>query len=149
MQFLDMNFYLAEDILTKVDRASMAVSLETRAPFLDPRVAQFSASIPLKDKLNGNKGKYILKKAFEGMLPDSILYRPKKGFGIPTAQWLKERLNPLMHDMLAADRLRTQGIFNADFVQRLMKEHEAGTASHHKELWTLLVFQLWHDNFLK
>jgi asparagine synthase (glutamine-hydrolysing) len=148
MQFLDMNFYLAEDILTKVDRASMAVSLETRAPFLDPRVAQFSASLPLQYKLNGSKGKFILKKAFEGLLPNSILHRPKKGFGIPTAQWLKERLNPLMHAMLAGDRLKAQGIFNADFVSRLIKEHEAGTASHHKELWTLLVFQLWCDNFL-
>lgn len=149
MQFLDMNFYLAEDILTKVDRASMAVSLETRAPFLDPRVAQFSAALPVNYKLRGSKGKFILKKAMEGLLPDEILYRPKKGFGIPTAEWLKERLNPLMREMLTPARLKDQGIFNSDFVQRLIKEHETGLASHHKELWTLLVFQLWRDSFLQ
>jgi asparagine synthase (glutamine-hydrolysing) len=149
VQFLDMNFYLAEDILTKVDRASMAVSLETRAPFLDPRVALFSASLPLNYKLRGSKGKFILKKAMEGLLPDEILYRPKKGFGIPTAEWLKGRLNPLLHDMLTPVRLRDQGIFNSDFVQQLIKEHETGAASHHKELWTLLVFQLWWDSFLQ
>jgi asparagine synthase (glutamine-hydrolysing) len=148
MQFLDMNFYLAEDILTKVDRASMAVSLETRAPFLDPRVAQFSASLPVNYKLSGSKGKYILKKAMEGLLPDEILYRPKKGFGIPTAEWLKGRLNPLLREMLTPARLKDQGMFNSDFVQRLIKEHESGAASHHKELWTLLVFQLWWDSFL-
>ena len=78
MQFLDMNFYMAEDILTKVDRASMAVSLEVRAPFLDPRIAQFAATIPLDYKLRGKKGKYILKKAVEPLLPKSILHRPKK-----------------------------------------------------------------------
>ena len=149
MQFLDMNFYLAEDILTKVDRASMAVSLETRAPFLDPRVAQFSASLPINHKLRGKKGKFILKMAMEGFLPDEILYRPKKGFGIPTAEWLKGRLNPLLREMLTPARLNDQGLFNADFVQQLIKEHETGAASHHKELWTLLVFQLWWDNFLR
>ncbi|PYS86677.1 MAG: asparagine synthase (glutamine-hydrolyzing) [Acidobacteria bacterium] len=149
MQFLDMNFYLAEDILTKVDRASMAVSLETRAPFLDPRVAQFSASLPISYKLHGSKGKYILKKAMEGLLPDEILYRPKKGFGIPTAEWLKGRLNPLLHEMLTPERLKAQDLFNADHVQKMIKEHETGTASHHKELWTLLVFQLWSDNYLR
>jgi len=148
MQFLDMNFYLAEDILTKVDRASMAVSLETRAPFLDPRVAQFSASLPVNYKLRGSKGKFILKKAMEGLLPKEILYRPKKGFGIPTAEWLKGRLNPLLREMLTPARLKGQGIFNSDFVQQLIKEHEIGVASHHKELWTLLVFQLWTDSFL-
>ena len=148
MQFLDMNFYLAEDILTKVDRASMAVSLETRAPFLDPRVAEFSASLPMNYKLSGSKGKFILKKAMEGLLPEEILYRPKKGFGIPTAEWLKGRLNPLLREMLTPARLNDQGIFNADFVQQLIKEHETGAASHHKELWTLLVFQLWSDSFL-
>jgi asparagine synthase (glutamine-hydrolysing) len=149
MQFLDINYYMAEDILTKVDRASMAVSLEVRAPFLDPRVAQFAASIPLEYKLKGSKGKYILKKAVEPLLPKNILHRPKKGFGIPIAEWLKGRLNPLMHDLLAPDRLKNQGLFDEKFVQKLIKEHETNAASHHKQLWTLLVFQLWYDNFLK
>ncbi|HEY8563354.1 MAG TPA: asparagine synthase (glutamine-hydrolyzing) [Pyrinomonadaceae bacterium] len=149
MQFLDINFYMAEDILTKVDRASMAVSLEVRAPFLDPRVAQFAAGLPLEYKLKGNKGKYILKKAVEPLLPRAILQRPKKGFGIPIAEWLKNRLNPLMHELLAPARLNDQGLFDAAFVQKLIKDHETGAASHHKQLWTLLVFQLWHDNFSK
>ncbi|MCY7348494.1 MAG: asparagine synthase (glutamine-hydrolyzing) [Pyrinomonadaceae bacterium] len=149
MQFLDLNFYLAEDILTKVDRASMAVSLEVRAPFLDPRVAQFAASLPLEYKLRGRQGKYILKKAVAPLLPKNILHRPKKGFGIPIAEWLKGRLNPLMHDLLASDRLKNQGLFDEKFVQKLIKEHETNVASHHKQLWTLLVFQLWFDNFLE
>jgi asparagine synthase (glutamine-hydrolysing) len=148
MQYLDINFYMAEDILTKVDRAAMAVSLETRAPFLDPRVGQFAASIPADYKLRGRKGKYILKKAVAGLLPSEILSRPKKGFGIPIAEWLKGRLNPLLNDKLAPKRLYDQGIFESEYVQRLIKEHESGKASHHKELWTLLVFQLWWDNFI-
>ncbi len=148
MQYADINFYLAEDILTKVDRAAMAVSLETRAPFLDPRVGQFAASIPVEYKLKGKSGKHILKEAMKDLLPNNILHRPKKGFGIPIAEWLKGRLNPLMHEMLAPKRLTEQGLFNSDYVQRLIREHESGKASHHKELWTLLVFQLWCDNFL-
>nr|MBA3785947.1 asparagine synthase (glutamine-hydrolyzing) [Acidobacteriota bacterium] len=135
MQFLDMNFYMAEDILTKVDRASMAVSLEVRAPFLDPRVAQFAASLPLEYKLKGSTGKYILKKAVEPLLPKNILQRPKKGFGIPIAEWLKNRLNPLMHDLLAPERLKNHGLFDEKYVQKLIKEHETGAASHHKQLW--------------
>lgn len=148
MQYADINFYLAEDILTKVDRAAMAVSLETRAPFLDPRVGQFAASVPVDYKLKGKSGKVILKEAMRDLLPQDILHRPKKGFGIPIAEWLKGRLNPLMHDMLAPERLNKQGLFNPDYVQRLIREHETGTASHHKELWTLLVYQLWSDRFL-
>ena len=147
MQYADINFYMAEDILSKVDRAAMAVSLETRAPFLDPRVGQFAASIPVEYKLKGSKGKYILKAAMKDLLPKTILNRPKKGFGIPIADWLKGRLNPLVHDLLAAERLKKQGLFNANYVQKLIKDHETGTASHHKELWTLLVFQLWWNNF--
>jgi len=148
MQYLDINFYLAEDILTKVDRAAMAVSLETRAPFLDPRVGQFAASLPVEYKLKGSKGKFILKEAVRDLLPRAILDRPKKGFGIPVAEWLKGRLNPLLRDMLAPARLKDQNLFNHHYVQTLIKEHEEGTASLHKELWTLLVFQLWRENFL-
>jgi asparagine synthase (glutamine-hydrolysing) len=149
MQYADINFYLAEDILTKVDRAAMAVSLETRAPFLDPRVGQFAASIPVEYKLKGKSGKVILKEAMKGLLPQEILHRPKKGFGIPIAEWLKGRLNPLMHEMLDPTRLKEKCLFNPRYVNRLISEHESGTASHHKELWTLLVFQLWQDRFLR
>lgn len=147
MQFLDINYYMAEDILTKVDRASMAVSLEVRAPFLDPRIAEFAARIPLDYKLKRNHGKHILKRAVAPLLPKEILDRPKKGFGIPIADWLRGRLNPLMRELLAEKRLREQGLFNPDYVARLITEHESNAASHHKELWTLLVFQLWMDNF--
>ncbi len=149
MQYADINYYLAEDILTKVDRAAMSVSLETRAPFLDPRVGQFAASIPVEYKLKGKSGKVILKEAMKDLLPHDILHRPKKGFGIPIAEWLKGRLNPLLHEMLSSDRLNQQGIFNAAYVERLISEHESGKASHHKELWTLLVFQLWQNQFLR
>lgn len=149
MQYLDMNFYLAEDILTKVDRASMAVSLEVRAPFLDPRVAEFAAGLPLEYKLNGNNGKYILKETIKNLLPKNVTKRAKKGFGIPIAEWLKGRLNPLVRDLLNEDRLRKQNLFNPEFVQKMLKEHETGFANHHKPLWTLLVFQLWYDNFLQ
>ncbi len=148
MQYADINYYLAEDILTKVDRAAMAVSLETRAPFLDPRIGQFAASIPVEYKLKGKIGKVILKEAMKDLLPQNILHRPKKGFGIPIAEWLKGRLNPLMHDMLSPERLSKQGLFNVEYVQKLINEHEKGAASHHKELWTLLVFQLWYSNFM-
>jgi asparagine synthase (glutamine-hydrolysing) len=148
MQYADINFYLAEDILTKVDRAAMAVSLETRAPFLDPRVGQFAASIPVEYKLRGKSGKVILKEAMKDLLPHEILHRAKKGFGIPIAEWLKGRLNPLMHDMLSPERLKQGGLFEPDYVSQLIREHESGAASHHKELWTLLVFQLWRERFL-
>lgn len=149
MQYADINYYLAEDILTKVDRAAMAVSLETRAPFLDPRIGQFAASLPVDYKLKGKNGKLILKAAMKDLLPEEILSRPKKGFGIPIAIWLKGRLNPRLREALSPERLRKQGLFNAEYVGKLIEEHETGAASHHKELWTLLVFQLWHDQYLQ
>lgn len=149
MQYLDVNFYLAEDILTKVDRSAMQVSLETRAPFLDPRIADYAFSLPMKYKLRGSNGKVILKKAVEPLLPKATLNRPKKGFGIPIAAWLRGRLRYLLHDLLSPERLKEQGIFEPAYVDRLVSEHEQGIASHHKELWTLLVFQLWSRQFLK
>ena len=155
MQFLDMKFYLAEDILTKVDRASMAVSLEVRAPFLDRRIVEFAAGLPRNFKLNcntarfpfGKTGKFVLKKAVAPLLPKSIINRKKSGFVIPVSAWIRGKMNPLVRDMLSEGRLREQGLFNPAFVQKLLKEHELREVDHAKTLWTLLVFQLWLENF--
>ncbi len=148
MQYLDTKLYLAEDILTKVDRASMAVSLEVRAPFLDRRIAEYAAGLPTDYKLHGRTSKYILKQAVRPLLPPFVMKRPKKGFGVPVAEWLKKRLRPLARDLLSPARLRRHGLFNADYVARLQQEHERGVANHQKLLWTLLMFELWHEAFM-
>jgi asparagine synthase (glutamine-hydrolysing) len=149
MQSLDAQFYLAEDILTKVDRASMAVSLEVRAPYLDPRVAEFAASLPARYKLHGYTSKYILKKAAKGLVPPFVWRRGKKGFGVPVAKWLKHELRPLAHDLLSPERLRRNGLFNPEYVAKLQDEHERGIANHRKLLWTLLSFELWRESFVE
>ncbi|MEO8435691.1 MAG: asparagine synthase (glutamine-hydrolyzing) [Pyrinomonadaceae bacterium] len=149
MQSLDTQLYLAEDILTKVDRASMAVSLEVRAPFLDPRVAEYAASLPSAYKLHGRKTKYILKRAVADLLPPFVLQRGKKGFGVPVAEWLKGKLRPLARDLLSPERLRRSGLFDPVYVARLQSEHERGVANHRKLLWTLLMFELWHESFVE
>ena len=149
MQNLDTQLYLAEDILTKVDRASMAVSLEVRAPFLDPNVAEFAASLPANYKLRGGKSKYILKRAVADLLPSFVTRRSKKGFGVPVAEWLKGKLKPLARDLLSPERVRRAGVFNPEYVTRLQDEHERGVANHRKLLWTLLMFELWHESFVE
>ena len=149
MQSVDTRLYLAEDILTKVDRASMAVSLEVRAPFLDPRVAEFAASLPGNYKLRGHKTKYILKKAVNELLPPFVTKRGKKGFGVPVAEWLKDKLRPLARDLLSPERVRRAGVFNPTYIARLQDEHERGIANHRKLLWTLLMFELWHESFIE
>jgi asparagine synthase (glutamine-hydrolysing) len=149
MQSVDTRLYLAEDILTKVDRASMAVSLEVRAPFLDPRVAEYAASLPCNYKLRRMKTKYILKKAVRDMLPGFVTRRGKKGFGVPVAEWLKFNLRPLARDLLSSERVRRAGVFNPEYVARLQDEHERGVANHRKLLWTLLMFELWHESFVE
>jgi asparagine synthase (glutamine-hydrolysing) len=149
MQSLDAQLYLAEDILTKVDRASMAVSLEVRAPFLDPRVAEFAASLPASYKLRGRQTKYILKRAIAPSLPPFVTRRAKKGFGVPVAEWLKGKLRPLARDLLSPARVRRAGVFNPEYVTRLQDEHERGVANHRKLLWTLLMFELWHESFIE
>ena len=141
-------FYLQDDILTKVDRASMACSLEARAPFLDYTFVEFANSIPYDLKLKGLKAKYILKKAMARKLPPDILARGKKGFGIPVAKWLKSGLRDLVQDLLSEHRIRQQGIFNYRTVARLLDEHFQGRKDHRKQLWTLLMFELWFENFL-
>jgi len=143
MMKLDATHYLSECVLFKVDRASMAASLETRAPFLDHTLVEFVTQLPLDLKLHGTTTKYILKQAMRNRLPKFVMGRPKKGFGMPVAKWVKGELRPLVRDTFSPDRLKRHGLFNADYVQQLLDEHESGRADHRKLIWTLLMFELW------
>jgi asparagine synthase (glutamine-hydrolysing) len=139
--------YLRDDILTKVDRASMACSLEVRAPFLDVELAEFLGRVPSSFKLRGFRTKYLLKKAMGDLLPPGIAARPKKGFGVPVAAWLKDGLRETLEEELHPGRIREQGLFEPSEVQRLVSEHLSGRRDNRKPLWALLVFQLWHRRY--
>lgn len=140
--------YLAGGILVKVDRATMACSLEARAPFLDYTFVEFANSIPSNLKLKGLQTKHILKQAMRDKLPPDIVKRGKKGFGIPIAEWFRSDLKDLVQDVLSERRIKDQGIFNPRAVRRLLTDHLQGARDNRKELWTLFMFQLWFDKYL-
>ncbi|WP_308621598.1 asparagine synthase (glutamine-hydrolyzing) [uncultured Desulfovibrio sp.] len=135
--------FMLDDILVKVDRCSMLHSLEVRAPFLDRDVAEFAARLPVSLRLRGFRRKYLLKKAFAGLLPPEILHRNKRGFQIPVAEWLRGTLRPLMDDLLGERALAAQGLFAPAAVRALVDAHCSGRADLRKPLWTLMVLQLW------
>jgi asparagine synthase (glutamine-hydrolysing) len=145
--YTDLSIYLADDILVKVDRMSMATSLETRAPFLDVDVMELAFSMPGDLKIRGGTRKFILKQALRGTVPDRILDRPKEGFSIPLKQWLRDELKPLMSRLLATDRVAARGLVNPGEVARLMDEHCAGQANHAHVLFSLMVFERWAEHF--
>jgi asparagine synthase (glutamine-hydrolysing) len=143
----DLRLYLPENILTKIDAMSMATSLEARVPYLDNEVVDLALSIPSRLKLRGGVRKWILKKAFAGSLPPAILRRGKEGFSMPMKNWLNGDWSPLMHELLCAENLARDGLFDSAHVQRLMREHETFSCNHSHVLWALMVFQLWRDRF--
>lgn len=145
---LDGRTYLPDDILFKVDRASMATSLEVRAPLLDHRVVAFASALPPHLKLKGLRTKHLLKRVAADLIPRAILERPKKGFGMPVAKWLKAELREPMLDLLSAERLRRAGLFDPVAVDRLVKEHLDGRHDHRKLLWTLLMFEGWWEAYM-
>lgn len=147
IQYLDMKMYMSDDILVKVDRASMACSLEVRAPLLDYELVDFVTRLPVDYKLEGLTGKSILKRAMAGRLPDDIRLRAKKGFGIPVAHWIRNELKAAVRTALAPDRLRREGFFEPAVVERLLDEHQAGARDHRKVLWTLFMFQMWLERW--
>ncbi len=147
MLYLDFRMYLEDNLLVKVDRASMACSLEMRTPFLDHRLIEFAASLPTNLKVRGFRSKYILKKAVERWLPHNIVHRQKRGFTVPIASWLRNQLRPLVAETLEEGKLKRQGLFNSAYVQQLIREHSTAQVDHRKALWTLLCFQLWFDRW--
>ena len=148
MLYADTRFYLPADMLTKVDRMSMANALEARSPFLDHELMELAAHIPSSIKFRDRKKKYILKRALAPVLPHDILYRRKAGFNVPVGAWLHGELGARMRAVLAPDRLTTSGFFRADAVRRLLDEHAARTADHSFALWGLFCFQLWYERFV-
>lgn len=146
--YLYLRMYLMDDILVKVDRASMFNSLEVRAPFLDYKVVDFSNSLPFDFKMNGFKTKYILKKLMADKLPKEIVYRKKKGFGLPVAAWLTEELKPLALELLSEAKIKQQGLFNYKFISKLLEDHFFRRADNRKLIWTLMMFQMWREKWL-
>lgn len=144
----DVMSYLPEDLLVKVDRATMANSLEARSPFLDHKVMEFAASLPLKYKLNGSQTKYVLKKAFAKEIPPSFLNRKKKGFGVPVGRWFSGELSDFVRDMLLSTRALKKDIFSRDYLTKLISEHDLGKRDHTHRIWALLSFEMWHRTFI-
>jgi len=145
---VDMHSYLPDDILAKVDIASMGSGLETRAPFLDHRLLEFAAACPPALKLRGTTGKYLLKKALAPYLPRQILHRRKMGFGMPVAEWFRGELGEMAGDLLLSARALQRGYFRRDAIDRLLTEHRSCAADNGARLWVLLFLELWFREFV-
>lgn len=141
VQYLDMKTYLVGDILTKVDRASMAHSLEVRVPLLDHKLVEWISGIPVSMKLSNNQGKYIFKKALEPYLSNDVLYRSKKGFSVPLAEWFRKSLRQRVRESLLGKTLAETGLFNMDFIEKMVNQHQSGIRDYSAPLWTLLMFE--------
>src|SRR5438067_2776787 len=146
--YVDVKTYLVDDILTKVDKMSMAVALEARVPLLDHELIEFAATVPAALKLKNGRGKHLLRRLLERRVPKSIVDRPKHGFEAPTGEWLRGPLAPMVDDLLLDGRLRSRGVFNDEAVARLWREHRSGSHDHRHRLWSLVMLELWFREFL-
>ena len=146
MMYLDTMTYLPDDILAKVDRAAMGVSLETRVPFLDHRVVELSARIPLEHKIKKGKGKQILRKILDKHVPQHLIERPKQGFGIPLEDWLRGPLRDWSEDLMNESKLKREGFFNPSVIRTRWKEHLLEKRNWEHSLWSILMFQSWLDS---
>ncbi|MDT5271946.1 MAG: hypothetical protein QOH49_4132 [Acidobacteriota bacterium] len=144
----DTMTYLPNDLLVKVDIASMAVSLEARSPFLDHHVIEFAASLPQGLKLRGLTTKYLLKRTLKRLLPSENLTRPKMGFGVPIGHWFRGRMQPFLREHLLSERLARRGLLRPEVVRRMVEQHTSGERDHTHPLWTLLMLELWFQRFI-
>jgi asparagine synthase (glutamine-hydrolysing) len=141
--------FLMDEVLVKVDRATMWFSLEARAPLLDRRVVEYLLALPTKYKTGAWKKKRLLRELVKGRIPSQILDKPKHGFGVPVADWLRGPLKSRLLELTSVERLRQQGLFRPEGVERLVREHLSGTIDRRKELWAMLCFQTWHERWFR
>jgi asparagine synthase (glutamine-hydrolysing) len=150
MLYVDTKTYMVGDILTKVDRMSMATSLEVRVPILDQEFVEWATGLPVDWKIRGGKQKYILRKLAERVgVPREVLYRPKQGFALPLVHWMKHELKELIMTVLLDPKTQQRGYFEGRAVQQLLDEHFRGRRDHSGRIWRLLMFELWHRNYLE
>ena len=145
---VDQKTYLPDDMLTKVDRASMAVSLEVRVPLLDHRVVEFTSCLPDHLKYRDGKGKYLLRKLLSRYVPEALFERPKMGFGVPIGRWFRGELKEMLSDYLSVSQLKREGLFDSGYVETQLKEHLSGKANHCYRLWALLMWEIWRERWL-
>jgi asparagine synthase (glutamine-hydrolysing) len=148
-QYVDIKTYLPDDILAKVDRMSMAASIEARVPLLDYRIAEFALNLPPEMKLHRSRTKVILRRAMQKLLPEIALTKPKQGFSIPMKHWLRSSLRPMMQDLLSEGCVRQRGFFNPHTVSAWVREHLDGRANHSHRLWALMVFEIWYRSLIE
>jgi asparagine synthase (glutamine-hydrolysing) len=146
--YVDMNSYLPEDLLVKVDIATMANSLETRVPFLDHKFMELVAGIPSQLKLKGTKTKFILKSAFKDFLPDAIFKRRKMGFGVPVSRWFRNELKSYVHEILLDRKTLNRGYFKREGIERLLNDHIGLRYDHSAKIWALLFLEIWFRVFM-
>jgi len=146
--YIDGKTYLPGDILTKVDRMSMATSLEVRVPLLDHKLIDFVTKVPASLKLAGTETKQLLKRVARDLIPSEILDRPKQGFGIPIEQWINNQLRDQIRETLREPRTRQRGYVNSEYVDLILDEHHKGRRDHSFPLWSLLVLELWHRRYI-
>jgi len=145
MQYVDLKVYLPDDILTKVDRMSMANSLEVRVPLLDHEVVEFVMSLPPSLRMSGFAKKYVLKQAMRTLLPASVVGGRKRGFNVPVGRWIRQELRDMVGDYLSPTALRRQGYFDPDAVGEVLRRHDNRQADYSRNLWVLLMFAMWHE----
>ena len=145
---MDVRTYLVDDILTKVDKMSMAVSLEARVPLLDHKLLEFAATVPSSLKLKNGRGKYLLRRLLERRVPASIVDRPKQGFEAPIGDWLRGPLAPMVDALLGDGQLKNRGVFDDRAVQTMWREHRDGVRDHRHRLWSLVMLELWFRQFV-
>ncbi len=146
---VDQGTYLPDAMLTKADRASMAVSLEVRLPLLDHRVVEFTSKLPYSANYRNGRGKYLSRRLLARYLPSQLFERPKMGFGIPIDRWFRDGLRDLLLDYLSSDRLRTEGLFDQTVIEKKIREHLSGVADHQYRLWPVLIWEMWRERWLK
>jgi asparagine synthase (glutamine-hydrolysing) len=148
MMFLDLVTYLPGDILTKVDRAAMGASLESRAPFLDHRVAEFAWRLPLELKLRQGKGKWLVRQLLAKYVPTRLTDRPKMGFGVPIGEWIRGPMRGWAETLLDEKRIREEGLLNSEPIQKMWHEHLSGVRNWQHDLWSVLMFEAWRQSAL-